>query len=152
MRQLTVAVLDQDEQLLGYLDPDVVQISEVDELGALKSLTVTHPLLDTQALTLGPYATLLVHGNKLWRPVTGDGDSCLYVIIDKRTINPDDNTITVVAEEAATELSQLPQSGLVGWRTFLMTSRMEVIMVTVTLSTQYGLSREEPRRSPTPVP
>lgn len=106
--ELTTAVLDEDETLLGYLDPSMLEVEETNKLGGLRTLTITHPLIDSQGTLQNGIADLLVHGNKIWRPLTCDGDSCLYVIIDDREINPEKNTITVECEEAAAELSQLP--------------------------------------------
>lgn len=106
--ELTVAVLSPTESLLGYLHPEYVELEETQELGALRTLEVTHPLMDDYGGDLTEYADLLVHGNKLWRQTTSDGDSCLYVILDDREVNVTGNSIQVSAEEVATELSLVP--------------------------------------------
>lgn len=106
--ELTIAVLSQTESLLGYLNPDLVQISETNELYELKTVTITHPLFDDHHTTIDYYDSLLTEGNKIWRPSTCDGEPCLYIIDGEKDYNHTENTITIYAEEAALELGQLP--------------------------------------------
>jgi hypothetical protein len=105
-KELTVAVLSQDENLLGYLDTDLVEIKEENELYKLRNITLSHPLFDPGSDDNTKYKDILLPGNKLWRTETCDGVPCLYVILGEVEYNYIDNTITVYAEEAATELSQ----------------------------------------------
>lgn len=106
--EVTVAVLSPTEDLLGFLHPGYVELEETNKLGALRTLEVTHPLRDDKNQDLTKYADLLVHGNKLWRQTTSDGDSCLYIILDDREVDVTGNYIRISAEEAATELSLVP--------------------------------------------
>lgn len=106
--ELTIAVLNQNESLLGFLDPDQVEIEEGYELYKIRTLTITHPMMDKHSNDDTKYTDILTEGNKLWRTLTCDGVPILYVILGKPTINYEDHTIKVYAEEVATELSQLP--------------------------------------------
>lgn len=106
--ELQLAVLSPDEKLLGYLHPRYVDVEENNELGGLKSITITHPLMDDKNEDLTRYNNLLVHGNKIWQEKTSDGDSCLYVMLEDKTVDPLTNKVSIKAEEVATELSMLP--------------------------------------------
>lgn len=106
--ELTLAVLGPDETLIRFLNPEVLEVEETHTLGGLRTITITHSLLDDLGMELGEYADLLIHGNKVWRQFTGDGDSCLYVINDDREVDTEENEIKVSADEVAAELSDLP--------------------------------------------
>jgi hypothetical protein len=106
--ELTLAVLGPDETLIRFLNPEVLEVEETHTLGGLRTITITHSLLDDLGTDLGEYADLLIHGNKVWRQFTGDGDSCLYVINDDREVDTEENEIKVSADEVAAELSDLP--------------------------------------------
>ncbi len=106
--ELQLAVLSPDEKLLGYLHPRYVDVEENNELRGLRSITITHPLMDDKNEDLTRYNDLLVHGNKIWQEKTSDGDSCLYVMLEDKTVDPLTNKVSIKAEEVATELSMLP--------------------------------------------
>ena len=106
--ELQLAVLSPDEKLLGYLHPRYVDVEENNELRGLRSITITHPLMDDKNEDLTRYNDLLVHGNKIWQEKTSDGDSCLQVILEDKTVDPLTNKVSIKAEEVATELSMLP--------------------------------------------
>ncbi|AIS32494.1 phage-related protein [Methanobacterium formicicum] len=110
--ELQTAVLDSSETLLCFLNPDVINIEEYDKSGGLRIVTITHPLVDKEGNRLDEYSSNLIHGNKIWRPKTSNGDGCLYVIDDTREINETDNEISIKAEELAVELSDLPPEPL----------------------------------------
>jgi hypothetical protein len=104
---VTIAVLDKDENLIGWLNPRFVQLPETNELYKLRTLTITHPLTDEIHDKPDYYGTLLKEGNKLWRTTTTDGDSCLYVILGPVIYSDDLTSVTVTAIEAAYELGQV---------------------------------------------
>ncbi len=106
--ELNIKILNKNENLLGFLHPNYVDISESNESKGLRTLRITHPLLDEYRNDLTRYNNLLSMGNKVWRENTGDGDSCLYVFLEDKDIDPGENTVTITAEEVATELSMLP--------------------------------------------
>lgn len=105
---LQIAILNQSESLLGYLNPDIVSIEEHNKLKEFRSIHLKHPLFDHNTSRLGSTAEILIHGNKIWRQKTADGNSCLYVIIDDREVDTNGNEITIKAYEVAVELSMLP--------------------------------------------
>lgn len=109
-KELTIAVMDQNENPLGYLDSNCVQLTETNELYNLRLLDITHPLMDEHAVegenAYSRYDTLLVHGNKLWMPQSPTGDSCLYILNADKPYDFDKNLISITATEAAVELSQ----------------------------------------------
>ena len=43
-----VAILSQKEDVLGFLNPDVVDIEEYNEEKGLRQITIKHPLLDRE--------------------------------------------------------------------------------------------------------
>lgn len=104
--EVTVAVLNQNEALLGYLHPNYVDIIETNELGGLRSIEINHPLIDTDGCTLDKYDTLLTAGNKIWRPSTCDGVPCLYVLLGEKEYDFKNNTVHTYAEEISMELGQ----------------------------------------------
>lgn len=109
IKELNLAVLNPQEEVLGFLDADVLELEEENELGELRRISFTHPLRRDDGTNYPDLTTtLLVHGNKIWRQNTSDGDSCLYVIMDDIVTNPEDGTVKVVADEAAAELSLVP--------------------------------------------
>ena len=57
---------------------------------------------------LNKYINLLNHGNKIYWNLTPNGDSCLYVLIDDKIVDPIKNTVVITAEEVACELSMIP--------------------------------------------
>lgn len=107
-KDLNLAILDEDENLLGFLHPRYVDVTEFNELGGLRNIKITHPLSTTTGEDLSRYSNLLQMGNKVWREVTSDGDSCLYVILEDKLVDSTKNLISVRAEEVAGELSMLP--------------------------------------------
>lgn len=107
-KELTVAILDQNENPMGYLDSNRVQVSETNELYNLRLLDIIHPLLDefSNDSDVTRYDNLLIAGNKVWMPQSPTGDSCLYILHADKEYDFDETTITITATEAAIELSQ----------------------------------------------
>jgi hypothetical protein len=105
----TIVVLNPTESLIDFLNPDMVSITEYNELYSLRGLELTHPLFDEgNTTTTNRYSQLLLPGNKVWRATTCDGTPCLYVLNGEKEYNYEDNTITHYAEEVAVELGQVP--------------------------------------------
>ncbi len=100
--ELQILILSNDEKVLGSLNPDYVDITEINDYSTLKELKLSHPINDNGVYD---YDTLLKHGNKIWKSKTEDGDSCLYVINAEKY--KDIDTITLTAEEALTELNNI---------------------------------------------
>lgn len=98
--ELQLLILSPDEKVLGFLNPDIVDITEINSYQGLKQITITHPLNDDGE---DDYDTLLKHGNKIWRNLTGDGDACLYIINSEK--EKDVDSVTVNAEEVLVELN-----------------------------------------------
>jgi len=108
MKTRNIAVLTPDEKLIGYLNDEYLTITETCEIGKLRQIKIEHPIWDNDTKeSLDYYLSLLEHGNKIWWQKTPNGDSCLYVIVGERLIDPVLNKVTVIAEEAAIELSFL---------------------------------------------
>lgn len=107
--ELNIKILNKNETtLLGILHPNYVQVSETNEQKGFRTIQITHPLTDDNNKDLSYYADLLSHSNKIYRENTADGNSCLYVLLEDKEIDSDENTVTITAEEVATELSMLP--------------------------------------------
>lgn len=105
-KELTTAILSQDENLLGFLDTDRVEIKENAELYKLRNIKLSYPMFDPGSADNTKYKDWLVSGNKIWRTETCDGVPCLYVIMGEIEYDYLENTISCYAEEVATELSQ----------------------------------------------
>jgi hypothetical protein len=105
-KELTTAILSQDENLLGFLDTDRVEIKENAELYKLRNIKLSYPMFDPGSDDHTKYKDWLVSGNKIWRTETCDGVPCLYVIMGEIEYDYLENTINCYAEEVATELSQ----------------------------------------------
>jgi len=107
--EVTLVVLSPNEKVLGFLHPKYVDVTEtIDGLKSLRTIQITHPLIDDQQNNLNKYNNLLSHGNKIWWDLTPNGDGCLYVLLDSKTVDTIKNTVVITAEEVATELSMIP--------------------------------------------
>lgn len=117
-KELTTAILSQDENLLGFLDTDRVEIKENAELYKLRNIKLSYPMFDPGSDDNTKYKDWLVSGNKIWRTETCDGVPCLYVIMGEIEYDYLENTINCYAEEVATELSQYKvfRSSAFNWR------------------------------------
>lgn len=106
--EVTLHILNQAEKFLGTLHPKYVNPEESDDMTGLRSIKITHPLFDDQDQNLNKYNNLLTHGNKVWWQESPNGNGCLYVLLDDKSIDSNKNIVTITAEEVATEISQMP--------------------------------------------
>lgn len=104
--ETTVAVLDQNENLIGYLNPEHVQINDTRELYKLRTITIVCQLIDETNNDLSKYDEMLRSGNKIWKPSTTDGDSCLYVLKGDKIYGDNFTDVTVTGIEVAVELGE----------------------------------------------
>ena len=101
---LTIILLDQDENLVKFLNPDFVEITETAEKGKLRSIKFSYTMQD-----ISDARKLFKLGYKLW--VGGDDniEDCLYVISNE--VKRDyfkDNNVSFEAEEVLVELNYAP--------------------------------------------
>ena len=105
--EITVAVLDENENLLGYLNPKHTQITEVNGLYKHRTISIVCQLVDEVNTDLSKYDVMLTQGNKIWKESTTDGDSCLYVLRGNKEYGDDMMDVTVSGIEVSSELGQL---------------------------------------------
>lgn len=101
---LTIILLDQDENLVKFLNPDFVEITETAEKGKLRSIKFSYTMQD-----ISDARKLFRLGYKLW--ISGDDniEDCLYVISNE--VKRDyfkDNSVSFEAEEVLVELNYAP--------------------------------------------
>lgn len=104
--ELTVAIYTGNETRLGSLNTQQVEIKEITEQGRPRELDITHPLIDDYGNNITKYDELLNNGNKIFRPKTCNGDSCLFVIEGPKKPNYLQNEITTTAIEVSSELGE----------------------------------------------
>ena len=63
--ELTLLILNNKEQILGFLHPKYVDVTESNTFQGLRSLQITHSLFDDKKKDLNHYNNLLKHGNKV---------------------------------------------------------------------------------------
>lgn len=102
MKTIDILVLANDETIIGWLNPDLVDITEYNDETGLQNIELKHPLHDE---TSNNYDEWLEHGNKIWISETEDLKSCLYVINADKKIDLDE--IIVTAEEVLVELNNM---------------------------------------------
>ena len=98
---LTVIVLDSNEEFLQFLDPNILELSEENEVNGLRHIDVTY-----QIESLNNARELFKIGHKIW--VSGDENltDCLYVI--NTNVEKDlylKNNVVFTAEEVLVELN-----------------------------------------------
>lgn len=101
---LTVVLLDNDENLVKFLDPDFVDITETVEKNKLRLIKFEYTMQD-----ISDARKLFKLGYKLW--ISGDDNltDCLYVISNE--VKRDyfkENTVSFEAEEVLVELNYAP--------------------------------------------
>lgn len=101
---MNIVVLDNDEEFLQFLDPELCSLTETIEKDGLRSLTFEYKFQD-----MVEDKKLFRIGNKLW--VYGDSNlaDCLYVI--NTSVKQDiyqENTFTTEMEEVLVELNYAP--------------------------------------------
>lgn len=99
--ELQILILNGREQILGSLNPDIVDITETNQYGGIKTIEIVHPLYDGE--NDYDYDSLLTQGNKIWRNQTVDGEACLYILNSEK--EKDIDTLTMTAEDVLVELN-----------------------------------------------
>lgn len=102
MDTIEILVLDNQEHIIGWLNPRLVDVTENNDNTGLQNISLTHPINDD---TNNDYDNWLEHGNKIWISETEDLKSCLYIINAEKTIDQDN--IIVTADEVLVELNNL---------------------------------------------
>lgn len=115
--ELTTVVLNGSEERLKSLNNKHVSISEINELYKPRVIDIVHTLVDGNETDLSIYDELLTAGNKIFRPYTCDGDSCLYVLQGPKKPKFTKNEIAISAVEVNSELGEYPiyRSGAFEW-------------------------------------
>ena len=101
---MTIVILDNNEEFLQFLDPELVEITETIEKGGLRTIDFGYYFQDFTA-----DKELFRMGNKIWVYNESDYTDCLYVI--NTTVKQDlfrENCFTLPAEEVLVELYYAP--------------------------------------------
>ena len=101
---LTIVSLDQEENFLRFLDPELCTLEETITSGGLRTLNLDYKFQD-----LGVDKQLFKLGNKIW--IQGDENlsDCLYVI--NTSVKEDiyqENSLLMELEEVLVELNYAP--------------------------------------------
>lgn len=102
MDNIDVLVLNNDETIIGWLNPSLVDIIEYNDDSGLQNIKLIHPVNDD---TINDYDSWLEQGNKIWISETEDLKSCLYVINAEKKMDLDD--INITAEEVLVEFNNM---------------------------------------------
>jgi len=108
-KNLQVLVLSPNEQIIDTLNPEFVEIPEDNELHGLRTIRITHPIVDdtnNEIDLVGRYETILRPGNKVFLEFSGDGNNVLYVLHGPKDVNTVNNSIIIDGTEVARELSE----------------------------------------------
>lgn len=101
---MKVVALDNQENFLEFLDPDMLDIVETASIGGLRTIQVDFNIQD-----LDDAKKLFKIGNKLWVASDGELTDCLYVINTKvKQSLLKENKFTFDAEEVLVELNYAP--------------------------------------------
>jgi len=126
---LSVVVLDNQENFLQFLDPDLCSIEETISKGGLRTIEFEYKFQDPVK-----DKRLFKFGNKIW--VTNDNNlkNCLYVI--NTDVTEDiyhDNSFSLDAEEALVELNNAPffNQNMLSKDNFKITKKNGEVAVTV---------------------
>ena len=99
-----IIVLNEDEKMIRWLDPDLCKVEEKTSLNTCRKITLTYPYENN--LVEETEKQWYEQGNKIYIPSINGITSCLYVINTEYEIDFwDKNTVTVEAEEVLTELN-----------------------------------------------
>lgn len=97
-----ILILDNEENYVCWLNPDLLDVTETNEKGKLKTITISHPITDKDR----DYPEWYRQGNKVYVSKTADTDSCLYIIdADYEVDYYDKDLVSVEAEEILVELN-----------------------------------------------
>lgn len=101
---LSIVILDNDENTIKWLDPELCEIKETCSIDKPRQIEITYPImLDELNLDGGNWYDA---GNKVYIPNTLGINSCLYVINTDYDLDYwKENTIHFTAEEVLTELN-----------------------------------------------
>lgn len=95
-------ILDQEENFLEWLNPELIDIEETNEQGELRTVSVSYPIVEDIKHT----KELFRIGNKLWIPKGAGLTSCLYVISSEcKQDYFDENSFSFEAEDILVELN-----------------------------------------------
>ena len=99
-----IIVLDYKEDVIRWLDPELVDVEEIDAENACKKIKLTYPYENN---IVNEYENQWYEqGNKIYIPEINGLKSCLYIINTDYEIDFwEDNTISFEAEEVITELN-----------------------------------------------
>ena len=101
---LTLVIMDINEDIIQFLDTDLVEIEETVEKGGLRTLKLEYIFQNFKE-----DKELFKIGNKLWLQGDKHLKDCLYVINTEVTENIyDENKFTVEFEEILVELNYAP--------------------------------------------
>lgn len=104
MVAFNIIVLSWDEEVISYLDTDLVDIKETRTKDKIRSISLEMPIEDDD----DSYRELFKQGNKIYVSESEVSSSCLYVINSQYKLNHySDNTIEVEAEEVIVELNNV---------------------------------------------
>lgn len=100
---LNVIVLDEFENVIAWLNPDLVNITETNKEETCRKISIEYPL--NKAPVKGT-KDWYMQGNKIFVPSTLGIDNCLYVINSDYELDYwKENTVSFEAEEVLTELN-----------------------------------------------
>lgn len=102
MDNIDILVLNNNETIIGWLNPSLVDITEHNDNTGLQNIELNHPINDD---TNNDYDAWLEQGNKIWISETEDLKSCLYVINAEKKIDLD--KIIVTADEVLVEFNNM---------------------------------------------
>lgn len=101
-----VIILNNEEEIICWLNPEFVTIEETNEQGKIRSIKLTHPRNDDYRSYPPKWYQ---QGNKIYIPKNQDIEACLYVIDNSFTVNYwDKDEIEVSAEDVLVELNYVP--------------------------------------------
>lgn len=100
---LNVIVMDEFENTIAWLNPDLVNITETNKEETCRKISIEYPL--NKAPVKGS-KDWYMQGNKIFVPSTLGIDNCLYVINSEYELDYwKENTVSFEAEEVLTELN-----------------------------------------------
>ena len=101
---MNITVLDNDEEFIQFLDPELCSLTETIEKGGLRTLSFEYKFQD-----MVEDKKLFKIGNKFWISEDSNLDDCLYVI--NTSVKQDiyqENTFKCEMEEVLVELNYAP--------------------------------------------
>ena len=100
---LNVIIMDEFENVITWLNPDLVDITETNKKETCRKIKIEYPL---DKAPLKGEKDWYMQGNKIFVPSTLGIDNCLYVINGEYELDYwKENTVSLEAEEVLTELN-----------------------------------------------